>query len=181
MARQKVAAAPILESFDQVDQAIREWYALDAEVEKIAVAQQDQINKIKSRFVGQAKDAIARKMRLEKDVQDFCEYYSDMFAKEKSKKLTFGTVGFRKSTRLVYLRGWDAKRVLAKLKELGRFEFIKKTESVKRDEIKKAELDAEAMRLFGCTIKHEDKFWFEPDKAAIANAKEKLKLVRKSA
>jgi len=94
--------------------------------------------------------------------------------------MNFGTVGFRASSEVKYLPKWTAKKVLAKLKELGRVEFIKTTESVKKAEIKSSGLDDKVLAGFGCCIQSKDTFFFEPDRSAIANAKKKLEVVRKA-
>lgn len=180
--RKKVTAEPILQNDNQMDDAIREWHELDSQVDAIAQAQQEKIDEVKAQFEAQAEPIIARKLRLEKDMEDYALYHKNTkFEKVRSVKLTYGKYGFRVSTQLKYLSGWTAKKVLAKLKELGRVEFIKTTESVKKAEIRQANLPAQVMRGFGCYIDEKDEFYFEPDKSAIANARGKMEAASKAA
>jgi len=181
MARQKITPEPILKNYEEVDDVIREWKELDNQHEVVAQSQQEKIDEIKATFEETAKPIIARKMRLEKDLEDFAEYRKQPdFDTERSRKLTFGKIGFRASNELKCVKGFNWKKVLLKLKELGRTEFIKSTESVKRSDIKKSELTPNAMRMFGCEVVEKDEFYFEPDKDAISNATKKLELVRKA-
>ncbi len=178
--RKKVAAEPILTSYTDVDSSILAWTNLDSEIESISNETQKKINTLKAKLERQIEPLVAKKVRLEKDLEDYHEYHKSDFEKIRSKKLSFGIVGFRASTELKYLKSWTAKKVLEKLKELGRVEFIKKSESVKKGEIKGSDLGDEILAQFGCYRHENNEFYFEPDRTAVANAKGKMEVVSKA-
>lgn len=185
MPRKKVTAEPILRNYEEVDNAIRNFAQYDAEIEAIAAKQQEAINKIKEQFEKQAEPLISKKIRVEKDLQEFCEFYKDgHFSQTKSKKLTFGVVGFRKSSKLKYLGKWKLKDVIAKIKEIGLVQYVEEKPTLKRDDIRKhlisGQLHEDTARTFGCWLEEKDEFYFEPDKAAVANAIKKMEVVRKA-
>lgn len=177
--RKKITSEPILKNFEQVDQAIREWTSLDNKVKTIADTQQEQINKIKMIFETIAEPFIAEKIQIEKNLGDFCEFNRDKFA-GKTKVLTFGKCGFRKSSKLATLKGWTWKTVLAKLLDLKRLEFVRIRKDVNKEAIKSSNLELSVLNSFGCTIKEDEIYWFEPDREAIANAERKMNLVRRA-
>ena len=180
MARQKIQAQPHLKSYDEVDFAIRAWWECDAKVAALATKQQQELNKITDKYSKEADPHISEKLRLEQDIKDYCEFHQEDFEKEKTRLLTFGKIGFRKSSKLATLKGWTWAKVLAKLKELARLEFVRTKEEVNKDAIKQADMGAKVLQSFGCQIIDEESFWFEPDQKAIEQENAKMDIVRRA-
>lgn len=181
MTRKKVTAEPILRNWNEVDDSLKLSLQLDLEIERIKNRMTEEINRIKNKYEALAEPLISKKMRVEKDLEDYCEFYREHFEQQRTRILNYGKVGFRKSRELGTLKGWTWKKVLAKLKELGRLEFVRITEGVKRDAIRQADLDDKVLKTFGCYWIEKDEFWFEPDKEAVAKLEKKFEVIRKSA
>ena len=95
----------------------------------------------------------------EQAVEEFSENNKEDFKKHRSRKLSFGVIGFRKSTKLVCLSKWNWRKVLvALLKRKSRaglrIEFI----------VNKRILNTwsdEKLKAIGVKKKAEDKFFME--------------------
>jgi phage host-nuclease inhibitor protein Gam len=138
-------------------------------VEKIDKKVNEAILKAKENGKKDSEKLLTEMVRLEKEVEDFSNFYKNEFDKTRSKILNFATVGFRKSTKLVTLPKWTWAKVLAKLKEMRYKKFIKTKESVDKDAIKGSGIDEDQMAVFGCVIKEDDNFWYEIKKEAVQN------------
>lgn len=182
--RKKVKPEPILQNYGEVDNTLREAAQLDDEVAAIAKKQQEEIDKIKQKFEQKAEPLIARKIRLEKDIEEFCEYHRADFEKKRSKKLTFGVIGFRGSKELKTLKGWTWKKVCGAIEKLGFDNYLKITKSVKRADLRTdalaGKLNEKQLKAFGIFLNEKDEFYWEPDREALANAKGKLEVVRRA-
>ncbi|NIR48562.1 hypothetical protein GWO43_09040, partial [candidate division KSB1 bacterium] len=98
--RSKVTAEPVLQNWDDVKAKFKELVWLDLQVEKISDEQTEAINKLKEKFEEKSESLVARKIRLEKDIEEFCEFHMEQFDKGRTKDFGFGQIGFRKSTPL---------------------------------------------------------------------------------
>ncbi len=86
--------------------------------------------------------------------------------KGKSKQLTFGTVGFRQSTKL--LLPSDTAEVILKLRENGMSDCINVKESINKDTVKS--YPEEDILRIGGYLQRSDTFWYETDKDTLAEA-----------
>ena len=76
----------------------------------------------------------------------------------KTKSLTFGSLGFRKSTSIIVKK---AKAVLVALRAYGMDDCINVKETVNKEALRQYSDDKIA--AVGCVKKVDDVFWYEPD------------------
>ncbi len=168
MVRSRVNNAPLLDSFEAVDRSIRRIGQIDSLVRTHEAKFQQIVDKEKERLVSNTSGLMEEKKRLEKDIQDFAEYYMDRFEGKKSRKLNFGLIGFRKTTKLVTVKGWTWNRVVGKLEELKLFVFLKIHKSVDKEAVKNSGRTEQELKTWGVQIETEDEFFYEVDEAQIA-------------
>ncbi len=163
MARTKVKTEPRLGSWDAVDSALQEI----REAEAALVRQELQLNKTiaaaKARVEEAARPFQASIKQLGQDIKDFVAAHRDELD-GKTRKLNFGSTGFRLSTSLVIPRGKEGD-VLDALKKMGLDDCIKTTETIRKDMLKQK---PEGVILqAGAYLKPTDEFWYETEKQAI--------------
>ena len=98
----------------------------------------------------------------------------------KAKVLNFGKLGFRKSTKLVTLKGWTWARVGQKIEELELTNLLKIKKSVDKEAVKNSGRTKAEMREFGVEITTDEEFFYEVDEAKIAEMPG-MNVVRKTA
>lgn len=86
--------------------------------------------------------------------------------KGKSRQLTFGTVGFRQSTKLLLPQ--DTGEVILKLRENGMADCINVKETINKDTVKS--YPEEDILRIGGYLQRSDSFWYETDKDTLAEA-----------
>ena len=86
--------------------------------------------------------------------------------KGKSRQLTFGTVGFRQSTKLLLPQ--DTGEVILRLRENGMADCINVKETINKDTVKS--YPEEEILKIGGYLQRSDSFWYETDKDTLAEA-----------
>jgi len=89
-----------LNSFDEVDVCLKEIGQVDRELGLIEAWQNEQIDLIKAQAKEQIKPLAGKKTGLEMAIKEYCTANRVEFDKLQTKALTFGEVGFRKSTKI---------------------------------------------------------------------------------
>lgn len=84
--------------------------------------------------------------------------------KGKSRQLTFGTVGFRQSTKLLLPQ--DTGEVIVRLRENGMVDCINVRETINKDTVKS--YPEEEILKIGGYLQRADTFWYETDKDSLA-------------
>ena len=104
---------------------------------------------------------------LELAIQSFAVAHMDDLGGKKSKALTFGTISFRKSTRIRLPKAREkVAGIVARLRSLGMLDCISVPEpTVNREALKK--YSAEQIALTGATLTVEDVFGYEIDEEKI--------------
>lgn len=131
----------------------------------LEAGQNEQIDKIKDATKAAAQPLIDRKTGLELAIKDFCEANRAEFAKAKTKTLTFGSVGFRLSTRILVKRVADT---LQALKDLQLINCIRTKEELDKEAMKN--LTDETLAEVGATRKTENAFGYEINQEKIREA-----------
>ena len=144
--------------WQQVDDALREIGQIDRELGLIESGQNAEIDRLKNSAKEQAKPLLARKAVLELAMKEFCEARRAEFTRAKSKKLTFGNVGFRLSSKVVIRRVADT---LQALKDLGLSHCIRQKEELDKDAMKN--LSTETLAEVGASLKTDNAFGYEVD------------------
>jgi phage host-nuclease inhibitor protein Gam len=161
MPKQKVTAEPVLKSYYEVDDALLEIAQIDGRVARSEALVNEQIQAWKDQLVDETDDDLARKERLAKDLQEFCEFHKDEFTGKRSRELNHGTVGFRLSTALAALGKHTWASVLDLLKAAQRTSFIRVKEEIDKEAVRSADLPADELAAIGMQMKEKDEFYFE--------------------
>lgn len=129
MARKRITAEPALRDWQAVDSALRDirecniaLTELGAELERRRVAAQEDYNSTALPLQNRIK-------RLEADVKEFVDAHRAELC-GKSRTLTFGTVGYRRSSQLRLNQ--SAEDTIALLEAIGHAELVRVTKSLDR-------------------------------------------------
>ena len=163
--RQRVAKA--LRSCDDADEVLHAIGRLDRELGKIEDRQNKLIDRIKAETKINAEPCLKEKQALELELEQFCTSRLDEFRSVRSKRLTFGTVSFRLSSK-VTIR--NIAQTLLALKGLWLLHCIRVKEEPDKEELKK--LTSQQLTGVGCKLKTEDVFGYEVDQAKIVAAED---------
>lgn len=153
MARKRVETQPALRDWQAVDGALRDirecniaLTELGAELERRKVAAQEDYNST-------ALPLQNRIRRLEADIKDFVDAHRAELV-GKSRTLTFGTVGYRRSSQLK--TNQSAADTIAMLEAIGRTEFVRVTKTLDRPALQRQ--PAELLERIDAWIKTTDNF-----------------------
>lgn len=165
MARKRLPGTT-LESFDEVDRCLAEIAEIDRELGLLEAAQQESIDRIKANTKAAAEPLQNKRTGLELAIQQFCEANRSEFVDTRTRVLTFGSVGFRRSTKVVIKRVADT---LQALRDLGLSGCIRRgKEEIDKEAMKN--LPIETLNAVGATLKTEDAFGYEVKREALAEA-----------
>ena len=165
MARKRVTE-PQLMSWEQVDDCLKVMSDAENQISVITAEMNAAIAEIKSdaeKRAAQFKETIKQN---EGKIKEFTTIRKEDL-KGKSKQLTFGTVGFRQSTKLL---SSDTEEVIKKLRENGMADCITVKETINKDTVKSYPED-DILRIGGY-LQKTDTFWYETDKDRLAEAAE---------
>jgi phage host-nuclease inhibitor protein Gam len=154
-----------LQSWSDVDQALSKIGEIDRELALLEASQQEQIDRIKASIKACAEPFQSKKAVLEQSVQLYAENNQAEFRTSKTKVLTFGSVGFRLSTKVTFKRGVD---VVQALKDLGLAHCIRVKEEADKEAMKN--LPAETLAECGASLRTEDTFGYEINREKLAEA-----------
>lgn len=164
MTRKRLAGTA-LTSFDEVDACLKEIGQIDRELGLLEASQNEAIDKIKADSKAAAQPLQDKKATLELQIKDFCEANRGEFAKVKTKPLTFGSVGFRISTKIIIKRVADT---LQALKDLNLINCIRTKEEPDKEAMKN--LSTETLAEVGAALKTENAFGYEINQEKIREA-----------
>ena len=157
MARRKVTAAPVLPDWAAVDGALRDIRECEHALTELGVDRDRRIDSVKEEY---SKMALPLQNRIKK-LEGHVKAYADAHRAEltgKSRKLNFGTVGYRISSRLI-LPATKAAEAIVTLKAMGRKEFIKTTETLDRAALLRQPV--ELLNQIGAYIQQRDEFYYD--------------------
>lgn len=154
-----------LAGWDEVDACLKHIGEVDRELALLEAGQQEAIDAIKAETKAAAEPLLARKAGLELAIQQYCEANRAEFVKAKTRELTFGSVGFRLSTRVVIKRVADT---LQALKDLDLKHCIRTREECDKEAMKS--LPLETLHAVGAALKQEDGFGYEVKREALQEA-----------
>jgi phage host-nuclease inhibitor protein Gam len=161
MARKRMEG-PMLQSWTEADQTLREIGLIDIEIGKIEGTMNVKISNAKEAALNLAAPRLARKKELELALKEFTVINRGDI-EGKTKTLTFGVVGFHFSTKIVVKKAADTVKLL---KKFGHDICIKIKESVDKQKMKA--LTDEQLLEVGAYRKKGDTFGYEIDLAKIA-------------
>ena len=165
MARKKVIAEPVLKDWAAVDGALRDIRECQHALTEMSVERDRRLDDIKSEYAGKALPLENRIKRLESDVKAYVDAHRAELT-GKSRRLTFGTVGYRLSSKLI-LPTQKAADAIAILKAAGRYELLKITESLDREALKKQ--PETLLDKIGAYVQQSDTFFYDVQDPPVEN------------
>ena len=163
MLRRKRMEIPMLESWDAVDAALKAIAAANNELSVINGSMNMQIDALKEASDNMAKPYKEEIKKQELLIKEFvAANRTDM--KGKSRKLTFGTVGFRFSTKLTLPK--ELENVIAALRKSVMDDCITVKEGVNKDILKS--YDEKDILKVGGKLHKEDTFYYEIEQMAVS-------------
>lgn len=159
-----------------IDKNLRRLCEIDARLDKIESEKKSVIERATAKALARGSNALKTRNRLETENSDTMEKVKAKLNGIRSKKLNYGTIGFRKATRIDFLEGWDEKRVIAKLQELyggNKFlqslsdkldqdkKFIRNKIQIDLIAIKNSDFTNDELAQFGCQRVVYDRVWYK--------------------
>lgn len=157
MARRKVTTTPALADWAAVDSALRDIRECEHALTELGVDRDRRIDSVKEEYSKMALPLQNRIKKLEGDVKAYADAHRAELT-GKSRKLNFGTVGYRISSRLI-LPATKAAEAIVTLKAMGRKEFIKTTETLDRAALLRQPV--ELLNQIGAYIQQRDEFYYD--------------------
>lgn len=147
---------PHLKSWEDVNEALRLIAEAQNEIAMVEAGMNVQIDTIKMTYEEKISEYKKQIKQQELLIKEFTTDRKDQLD-GKTKDLTFGKVGFRKSTKLQLPKALD--RVIAALRGKGMDDCISVKETVNKDILK--QYDEQQILDVGGSLKVEDAFWYE--------------------
>lgn len=154
MARKRIEGTQ-LQSWEDVDEALRNIGVIDRELALIEAGQNEAIDQIKKETRDKATPFLSRKDGLETAIKEFCDANRAEFTKVKTRSLPFGEVGYRLSTRIMIKKVADT---LQALKDLALTACIRSKEEPDKEAMKS--LTDETLAQVGAARKTENIFGY---------------------
>ncbi len=156
---------PKLSSWEQVDQHLLEMGRLDMQIEAVEAHLTEVCNQAKEAASTQGRPLIQRREQLERECKEFVEASADQTAPARSLVLQFGTVGMRKSTKLVIKR---LAETVQRLRQLGMLQYLRIKEEPDKEALR--ELGDEILEKVGVSRKEDDAFFLEVNRERVRAA-----------
>jgi len=163
MAKRKRMEEAMLKSWEEVDAALKAIAAASNELAVINGSMNLQIDALKEASDSMAKPYKEEIKKQELLIKEFVQA-NKLYMKGKSRRLTFGTVGFRMSTKLSLPK--ELKKVIAALRKNGMDDCITVKESVNKD-VLKTYGEKDILKVGG-KLNKEDTFYYEVEQTAVS-------------
>ncbi|MFV0401696.1 MAG: host-nuclease inhibitor Gam family protein [Oscillospiraceae bacterium] len=160
-------AAPSIGSWEDVDKTMKCIGELQNAIGELELDMNRRLASVKQSADKQAKPLQEKIKMLERELKDFVQYHQDEM-EGKSRKLTFGSAGFRESTKVVIPKSVTKEDFFARLEQLGMNDCIKVERSVLRDPMKRYPEDQ--LGATGAYLKTSNEFWYEIDREQLQPA-----------
>lgn len=157
-------AEPSLKSWDEVNSTLRKIRDAEIALQQIEADMEKCVADVKEKAEEQSIPWRDEIKKLELQVKEYVTVNKDDL-NGKSREMTFGSVGFRLSTKLQLPKAVD--KVIKQLRKMGMGDCINIKETVNKDILKT--YDEKTILLVGGTLKKEDAFWYETKREELAN------------
>lgn len=160
MARKKPDPVLIIRDLDHADEVLRQLGEVERAIKTIEIQMNDRILLVKADAAKRSGPLIQARKEFHAALAAFGEARkAELFARRRSIELTFGSMGFRLSTKLKPLVGLTWQKVLSRLKNLGLTDGIRVKEEVDREALETWQ--DERLELAGVRRVQEEGFWIE--------------------
>lgn len=164
MVRKRIVKEPVLKSWDDVDNNLKAIMVNETQIEKLEGEMNRKLADIKARYKEKI-DPIKKEIKeSEKDIHEYVEENREDMNGKKSRLLTHGQVGFRKSTKVDTPRKL-VPSIIEKLKRRKMNNCINTKETINKEELKK--YPADVIIEVGASINIDDVFFYEPNRESI--------------
>lgn len=168
MAKEKKQSAREIADLVGADGVLRELAEIDRGLATIETTLNAKVDNLKKAADAEASPMREHREELAAALMAFAEDRKvEIFVGAKSVELTFGTIGFRESTKLKPASKrttWEM--VLERLRELGEKSAIRTSEQINKETLEG--WTEEKLVLIGVRRWQEDRFWFELKREALA-------------
>ncbi len=164
--RTKAIAVKITD-LDEANQSLREIAHLQDEIERIDASADRKIAKIKEDAALSGKEHRKRIIELEQGVSLYAEHNKEeLFPEKRSVELSYGRIGFHKSTKISVKNKPAEKSTLELIKKLfPKSGAIRIKEEVNKDEL--SEWSSEKLAQVNATKEKKDAFYYEIDRERV--------------
>lgn len=170
MARKRILETPRLKSWDEVNDALRQMAEAQLEINEINNDLSKQITGMKKIAEDRCKPYQNVLKLLEHDVHAFAEEHRLELGDLRSKKLTFGEVGFRRSVSVILPRAKEElQEVIRRLKVRQMLDCIITKEDISKEVLRKYGEDT--VNAVGAQWKTKDTFGYDLDLAKLEQIK----------
>ncbi|MDR2050633.1 MAG: host-nuclease inhibitor Gam family protein [Deltaproteobacteria bacterium] len=158
----------VIKSLDEANDILGRIAALQRNIKLIETALNDDIDALKLKASVESEPYRRQIAELGEALGRYAVYNKpELFKDRKSCELTFGSFGFRSSSRITLAGRKDTwEQVTQSLKEMGMLDFIRVKYEPDKDALKGLS-DIELKRL-GCKLVQEDKFFYELSEQELA-------------
>ncbi len=151
---------PVIKSLEEADSVLAQLTGMRRYVGLIEAEMNDAIDAVKLKAAKEAESPKLAIARMEQGLARFAtENKEELFAKKKSCELSFGTIGFRASSKIRLLSKMTWERVLQTLRDTGMTACIRVKQEPDKEALKA--LSPEHLRELGCKVVQEDVFFYE--------------------
>lgn len=159
----RIPKKSIYSTWDEVNNALKDLAELRIKKQKLEGEQTIKINKIKGETEVKCGDLIEKIKHFEQEITLFAEENKVDFTKKRSKKLTFGTISFRQSKKIVCK---CLESAIQCLKALNLNYCVNTKETLDKDQL--MEVDEIMLTKAGISVKRVDNISIEPNFELIA-------------
>lgn len=151
---------PLIKNLEDADAVLAQIAALRRNIALIETGMNDDIDAAKARAAGEAEPYKQQIASLEQALCRFAEYNkAELFSRRKSCELTFGSIGFRASSKIRLLSKMTWERVLQTLRDTGLTQCIRVKEEPDKEALKA--LSPDHLKELGCKVVQGDSFFYE--------------------
>jgi len=166
MARKKVTAEPVLRDWAEVDEALGAIAQLQREQSDEQTELDGEIARLREAYKPDMTTREARILRMEKDVEEYTvAHQTELEATERkrSKRLTNGTVGFRRSRELATTSGLKWGDVVGIIQKAGKrlAHMVRVSVAVNKVAVADADLADRKLRALGMRWREKDAFGYD--------------------
>ena len=147
-----------ISNWTEVNYLLKQLGKLNVTVQKYEGAATLRINEVKAYYKEKSEPSLKEIKNIESKIKEFAAQNKKEFVKKRNKKLTNGTVSYRRTRKAVC--GYTEAAINA-LKELNLTQCIRVKEELNKDELLKC--DPKILAKAGISIVEEDKIKIEPD------------------
>ena len=149
-------------NWQEVDSGLRRMGELDIRLSKLEGEMTLKINEVKADYDTRAEGLKAERKKIETNIELFAEARKEEFTKVRSRDLTFGTIAYR-ITHKVVIR--SIKATVAALEALNLASYLRIEKKPDKEAMKS--LDAGTLAKVGASLKTEDQLSIEPNVESI--------------